>query len=148
MASEDGSLQPIDLAAAPFPAEPRRCGRATCFQYQVLGHFVPPADVGLLRVTHPRFGELASPPGVLVEVAETFAVDPIALDRNGRADPRRFDYFAEEGIPFERSYRWRLTAADCGADAEGPDFAPMDGIVELPAGSRAAASPHTADLPS
>lgn len=134
LASEDGTLRPIDLADAPFPAAPRRCGRATCFQYQIVGRFVPPAETPLLRVTHPRFGEFASAPGTLVEVEETFAIDPIALDRNGRADPRRFDYFAEQGIPFERSYRWRLTAAECGDDAAQPDFAPMDDIVELPEG--------------
>ena len=151
LAGEDGVLRPIELAAAPFPAPPRACGRATCFQYQVPGHFVPPADLPLLRATHPRFGEFAGPEGSLVEVAETFSIDPIAVDRNARADPRRFDYFAEEGIPLVRDYGFRLVRGECAAPSAQPELAPMEGIVELPDGWSAPscfeAAPLRADAP-
>jgi len=151
LADEDGVMRPIDLAAAPFPAPPRPCGRATCFQYQVPGHFVPPADLPLLRATHPRFGEFASAEGTLIEVAETFSIDPIAVERNARADPRRFDWFAEERIPLVRDYGWRLVAGECEAPSAQPELAAMEGLVALPEGWAAPscfeAAPLRADAP-
>jgi hypothetical protein len=128
----DGAQRrPITLDQAPFPAEPYECGNAICFQYQLPGLFEPP-DAPLIHSIHARFGEHASPRATLSEVTETFSIDPIAIDRNRRADVRRYDWFADNEIPLVRAYDWRFVDGACGA--EGPAFAPLDGAVDLPEG--------------
>lgn len=130
LVSDDG-YRVIDLAAAPFPAAPYRCGSAWCFQFQLDGRVDFAEDVPILRARHPRYGMFASLEPSTHEVDTTFDVDPLGVERNARIDPRRFDWFAEAGVPLVREYGFRLQPGACEPDgaAELADFVRSDGLV-------------------
>ena len=105
---------PISLSRALFPASPYACGGGdVCLQYQLKGRSIWPesADPGTpppLRSLHEDGGVFGPLDLRQREVEVTFGVDPIAIDLNVRFDPRRYDWFAENGVPLKRSYQWRL----------------------------------------
>lgn len=110
----DGEYQTLDLADAPFPAEPQDCGDTWCFQYQVEGEYEGP-DLSPMRSVHRDDGVFMGPAERQRRVLTTFATDPIALGKNDAIDPRRFDWFAENAVPLERPYEWQFTTWKDGA---------------------------------
>ena len=120
---DDGAWGPIDLADAPFAADPYECGEFWCYQYQVDGEYVVDEDiVSPLRSVHRDDGVFMGPTERYRRVQLTFDVDPIALGRNDAIDPRRFDWFADNRVPLVRNYEWqfsRWTGAGCENPLDG-----------------------------
>jgi hypothetical protein len=105
---------PLVPSRALFPASPYPCGDGDiCLQYQLKGRVLWPesADPNTpspLRALHEDGGVFGPLDLRQRAVDVTFDVDPIAIDLNVRFDPRRYDWFAENGVPLKRSYQWRL----------------------------------------
>jgi hypothetical protein len=116
---DDGDFVPIELEEAPFPADPYRCGKFWCFQYQVPGEYqVPEEYPSPMRSVHDDQGVFMGSPERSHRVETTFGIDPIGLDQNEAIDPNRFDWFADNGIRFRRDYEWQFTDWEDNACAE------------------------------
>ena len=115
----------INLKRAPYSAAPRSCGEQICFQFQLKGELkwtTVSADLeGNGRGTDFRSRAIRSitDEGVYFgaldfrqrDAAQTFMIDPIALDQNLTFDPKRFDLFQELGLTLVRRYEWRLATS-------------------------------------
>lgn len=148
---QDGDFQPIDLADTLFPADPYECGKTyLCFQYQLPGRYTWPEDVRPLRSVHDDEGLYAGAVPVFQQVDITFGIDPIALGRNERIDPRRYDWFADNGVPLERAYEWQLTESS-RATYKGGDTSQCGGVAAAEWGEMGAtvapASPEWVERP-
>jgi hypothetical protein len=115
----EGHYQPLDLAGAPYPAEPYGCDRRyLCFQYQLHGRYDIPAGIRPVRSIHERHGLIEGTPARRHEALRTFGVNPIGLERNRTLDPRRYDWFVAHKIPLKRQYQWQLVDAAPTSDAD------------------------------
>jgi hypothetical protein len=103
-----GVYQALDLDAAPYPAEPYRCGDSLCYQYQLSGRYAPPAGISPLRSIHVDEGIYPGPRSPLQEIETSFSIRPIGLQDNSQIDPNRGDWFAENDVELRRSYRWQF----------------------------------------
>lgn len=105
----DGDYVEVDLAASPFAAEPWACGEDWCFQYQLLGEYVPEADQSPLRSVHRDEGIFMGPAPRVRRIQRSFDTDPIALGHNDAIDPRRFDWFERNEVPLRRAWQWQFS---------------------------------------
>lgn len=130
----DGAYRPIDLSAAPFPADPWECGdNRICFQYQVPGDYEVPGDRSPLRSRHVDEGTFAGPEPEVRDVETTFDIEPIALGRNEQIDPELEDWFDENGVPLQRDWEWQFVPREgdaCGS-TESPDWSSMGETVSV-----------------
>ncbi len=120
----DELWRPLSLSAALFPADPYECGSGDiCLQFQLKGRAIwpesaNPADPTPIRSLHEEGGVFGPLSLRQREVAVTFDVRPMPIDRNVRFDPRRYDWFAENRVPLKRGYQWRLTRSDATTGEE------------------------------
>lgn len=116
--------RPLSLSNSPYPASPYACGLLdVCLQAQLEGRFVwadltqrdrnPP-----LRALHEEGGVYGPLELQQVTAERTFDVTPIAIDKNLRFDPKRFDWFADNNVPLKRAYEWRLVESEAGLNEE------------------------------
>ena len=115
---QDGDYRPIDLENTLYPAEAYECEtHYLCFQYQLEGRYEWPDDVERpMRSIHEEEGLYAGSIPRPQNVETTITIDPIAIENNDIIDPRRFDWFAVNEIPFKREYQWQLV------DSDRPDY--------------------------
>jgi hypothetical protein len=131
---QDGDFVPIELEQAPFPARPWECGKHWCFQYQVPGKYeLPEEHPSPMRSEHVDQGLFMGAPERSWRVEETFDINPIGLGHNEKIDPNRFDWFAENDIPFRRDYEWQFSDWDGDECAEprSEEWRAMDEPVEV-----------------
>lgn len=114
----------MNLNASPYPSAPYECGKGDiCLQFQVKGHLVwpEPAPVDTpppIRSLH-EDGGIFGPIEFRQRVVDiTFNIDPIAINQNLRFDPRRYDWFAQAGVPLKRSYEWKPILSTAGLGEE------------------------------
>ena len=124
--------KPIDLGRAIYPASPYACGKAICFQYQLSGHVEwteSSADyegVGRAGNRFDRGIRSIHEDGVIFGALDlrqrktitSFAIDPVAINRNLEFRENRYDYFKTINLELKRGYEWRLTPSTANIRAE------------------------------
>ena len=107
---QDGDYRPIDLENTFYPAEAYECEtHYLCFQYQLQGRYEWPAEIERpMRSIHEDEGLYAGSIPRPQTVPTTITIDPIAIENNATIDPRRFDWFAINEVPFKREYQWQI----------------------------------------
>jgi hypothetical protein len=112
----DGAYRPIDLADAPYPAEPYACGSdEICVQYQIPGRLDLSPTHSAVRAVGEHLGEEQVWGGAVVGlrvVDETFGIEPFAVDNNRTIDPGLFDWFAENEVELRRDFQFQFVARE------------------------------------